>query len=150
MDEDELLCYAALAIAIQKKQKKKLKKRRVWVKEWLQKRNSFSHTNLLIELKVNPKDWHNYLRMDEETYLELLSIISPLIRKQDTILRQAITPHERLTATLRFLATGRSYEDLKFSTVISPQALGQIIPETCDAIFNGLKDYYKVRTKNNH
>jgi hypothetical protein len=26
----------------------------------------------------------------------------------------AISPHERLTATLRYLATGRTYEDLKF------------------------------------
>jgi hypothetical protein len=35
----------------------------------------------------------------------------------------AISPHERLTATLRYLATGRTYEDLKFTTVISLQAL---------------------------
>ncbi|VEN41894.1 unnamed protein product [Callosobruchus maculatus] len=34
-------------------------------------------------------------------------------------MRQSISPHERLTATLRFLATGRSYEDLKFSVAIS-------------------------------
>jgi hypothetical protein len=44
--------------------------------------------------------------MDEETYLKLLSLVTPLIRKQDTIMREAITPHERLTATLRFLAAG--------------------------------------------
>lgn len=60
-------------------------------------------------------------------------------------MRTAITPHERLTATLRFLVTGRSYEDLKFSTIISPQALGRIIPETCEAIYQVLsKDYLKV------
>ncbi|VVC94454.1 unnamed protein product [Leptidea sinapis] len=59
-------------------------------------------------------------------------------------MRQAITPHERLTATLRFLANGRTYEDLKFTTLISPQSLGRIIPETCEAIFNALKDYCKA------
>ena len=69
--------------------------------------------------------------MSEENYLELLSILDPVLKKQDTVLRQSISSHERLTATLRFLATGCSYEDLKFSTRISPQALGQIIPETC-------------------
>ena len=53
--------------------------------------------------------------------------------------------HERLSVTLRFLATGRSYEDLKFSAAISPQALGVIIPETCAAIYEVLKkDYLKV------
>ena len=63
-------------------------------------------------------------------------------------MRQAKTPHERLTATLRFLTTGRSYEDLKFSTIMSPQALGNIIPETCRAIYKVLKKYYKVRVCN--
>jgi hypothetical protein len=48
--------------------------------------------------------------------------------------------------TLQFLATGRSYEDLKFSAAISPQALGVIIPETRAAIYEVLKkDYLKVR-----
>jgi hypothetical protein len=63
-------------------------------------------------------------------------------------MRQAITPHERLRATLIFLATGSSNEDLKFSTIMSPQALGKIIPETCRAIYKVLKEYYKVRIYN--
>ena len=64
--------------------------------------------------------------MDEETYLNLLSLVTPFIKKTDTIMREAITPHERLTATLRLLATGRSYGDLKYSTIISPQTLSYI------------------------
>lgn len=112
------------------------------------KRKQFSHTNLLRELKFDPQDWHNYLRMNEETYLNLLALVSPLIKKQDTVMREAISPHERLTATLRFLATGRSYQCLKFSTIISPQALSQIIPETCNALYEVLrKDYLKVRNE---
>ena len=63
--------------------------------------------------------------MNESTYLTLLSMVSPLIQKKNTTMRQAITPHERLTATLRFLATGRSYEDLKFSTIMSPLSTGK-------------------------
>lgn len=64
-------------------------------------------------------------------------------------MREAITPHERLTATLRFLATGRNYEVLKYSTIISPQALSYIVPETCVAIYNVLrKDYLKVSVIN--
>nr|CAI5837488.1 unnamed protein product [Callosobruchus analis] len=127
-----------------KKLKKPKRYRTVWCKNWLRKREQYSHINLLNELKFAPKDWHNYLRMDEETYLKLLSMVTPFIKKQDTVMRQAIPPHERLTATLRFLATGRSYEDLKYTTIISPQALGVIIPETCDAIYKVLlKDYFK-------
>ena len=47
-------------------------------------------------------------------------MLSPFIEKEGTILRKSISAHERLTATLRFLATGCSYKDLKFSTRIAP------------------------------
>ena len=72
----------------------------------------------------------------------LLTLVTPIIKKKDTIMRTAIAPHERLSATLRFLATGRCYEDLKFSTAISPQALSLIVPETCKAIYKVLRDDY--------
>lgn len=64
-------------------------------------------------------------------------------------MRKAITAEERLIVTLRYLATGRSLEDLKFSAVISPQALGKIIPETCSCIYKALrKKYLKVNLSN--
>ena len=44
--------------------------------------------------------------MDEPTYLDLLRVVTPFIAKKDTVMREAITPHEKLTATLRYLATG--------------------------------------------
>lgn len=142
-DDDAL---AALGLLLVLQNKNKQYKRKEWCKEWLKKRKVYSHVNLLTEIKVVPKDWHNYLRMSEEIYLNLLSLVSPLIRRNDTVMRNAISPHERLTATLRFLATGRSYEDLKFSTIISPQALSSIIPDTCEALFKVLcPDFLKVR-----
>jgi hypothetical protein len=80
------------------------------------KRRTYSHISLLNELKIYPRDWHNYLGMNEETSLNLLSLLTPIIKKQGMIMREAATPHERLPATLRFLATVRNYEDLKYST----------------------------------
>lgn len=88
---------------------------------------------MLNELRITPKDFNNYLRMNENTYLHLLSLVTPLIEKQNTVMRNALSPHERLTLTLRFLATGRTYECLKYSTNISPQSLSTIIPETCES-----------------
>lgn len=114
----------------------KNKKRNLWCKEWLLKRNKYSHTNLLNELRITPKDFNNYLRMNENTYLHLLSLVTPLILKQNTVMRDAISPHGRLT-----------YECLKYSTIISPQSLSTIIPETCEAIYTVLhKEYLKVCT----
>jgi hypothetical protein len=76
----------------------------------------------------------------------LLAEVKPLIVKQDTVMRNAIAPEARIAATRRFLATGHSFEVLKFATIISPQSLGKIIPETCKAIYKALKrEYLKVR-----
>ncbi|XP_063786053.1 putative nuclease HARBI1 [Pseudophryne corroboree] len=89
--------------------------------------------SLLTEIRENkPEDYRNYLRMDDATFQELLGFVTPYIERQDTKMRRAIPAEERLTATLRFLAT--ALEDLKFGTFISHQALGRIIPDTCKAI----------------
>ncbi len=149
-EDDFILLAAAYAIIKKKKQENSVQRRprSKWVKEWLLKRSQYTHVNLLQELRLESDDWRNYLRMDEDSYVTLLNLVSPIIQKQDTMMRSAISPHERLTATLRYLATGRNYEDLKFSTLISPQSLGKIIPDTCKAIFQVLKtEYMKVRKK---
>ena len=144
-EEDLLMIAVTVSAAHIQRQKKKKKPRQHWAKAWLMKRPSLSHTSLMEELRLEPTDWFNYLRMDEANYRQLLALLTPLIQKQDTCMRRSISPHERLSATLRFLATGRSYEDLKFSAAISPQALGHIIPDTCKAIWQALhKEYLKV------
>lgn len=85
--------------------------------------------------------------MNEDSFRLLLNLVKPfIIEKQNTRMRSAIRAEERLIATLRFLATGRSFEDLNFTTIVLPQALGVIIPETCKAIYIICrKDYIKIR-----
>lgn len=70
--------------------------------------------NVMQELEVN--DVKNFLRMDIECFEEILCMVTPLIEKKDTLMRKAISARERLTATLRFLVSGQSYEDLKFQS----------------------------------
>ena len=85
--------------------------------------------------------------MDKETFIDLLGMVMPLIRKVDTKLRDSISASERLSSTLWFLATGQSFEDLQFITAISLQSLGCIIMETCSAIVTVLKEAIEVRVK---
>lgn len=139
--EDELLALAGVCL-IKKLKVLKDKKTRRSQKSWIEKRATYSHINLIKELTNEPDDFRNYLRMDETTYRHLLDLVTPSIKKTDTVMKCSITPHERLSATLRFLATGRTYEDLKFSTCISKSALSNMIPETCAAIFSVLKQNY--------
>lgn len=137
--EEELLVFVIAICA--KNIRKRRRQRTRWCREWLMKREQFSHVNLR-EIRHEPNDWRNYLRMDIETYCRLLKLVTPYIEKKNTNMRMSISPHERLTATLRFLATGRSYKDLEFTTAISKQSLSLIIPETCMAIYKVLKKSY--------
>lgn len=141
-EQDDFAALGLLFVILQRS--KKSKKRKQWCKKWLQRRSQSSDISLLKELSEEPLDFLNYLRMTETVYQKLLSLVFPLIKKKDSVMRTAISPHERLTATLRFLATGRSYECLKFSTRISPQSLGKIIPETCNALYKVLRKYIQV------
>ena len=66
LDSDDLANVALLLEADRKR-----KKRSKWCKSWLQKRDKLSHNVLLEELRSEPKDYLNYLRMDEPTFLKL-------------------------------------------------------------------------------
>jgi hypothetical protein len=84
--------------------------------------------------------------MDEDTYLELLNFVSPVIGKEDTVMGTAVSVHERLgaTLTLRFLATGTNYEDLVLGGNFS-RSTREFFPQTCTAIYKVLrKEYCKV------
>ncbi|RUM45877.1 MAG: hypothetical protein DSY80_02855 [Desulfocapsa sp.] len=83
--------------------------------------------------------------MNGNSFDELLAMVTPLIEKQKTIMRDPISPSERLSVTLRYLATGNSFEDLKFSSAVSP---GKIVIETCEALITCLGPYIKVSTNN--
>jgi len=129
------------------RKRKNRKRRDMWAKKWLLGRDRFTHLNLLNFIRNDsPEDYKNYLRMSDENVQYLIAKVKPLIAKQDSVMRHALTPEARIAATLPFLATGRSFEDLKFATIVSPQVLVKIIPETCKAIYEALKqDYLKVR-----
>lgn len=124
-----------------------MKSKRKWSKRWFRERRRYSNANLLEELKVyEPADYRNYLRMNDECFEYILNKIRYRIEKVNTIMRESVTAEERLAATLRYLGTGNSYEDLKFSTAISPQLLSKIIPEACTVLYEELskEGYLKV------
>ncbi|XP_011292455.2 uncharacterized protein LOC131803498 [Musca domestica] len=150
IDRDTVIALMAIHVCLEeKKNKEEVKKRKhsIWMKQWYAKRQKFTHTKLLKELKESSRlDLKNFLRMDAETYAALLNLVAPEIHRQDTTMREAISANERLSATLRFLASGQSYEDLKFLTGISPQSLGRIVFETCGVIIKILKPYIKMPT----
>lgn len=88
----------------------------------------------------DPSSFQNYVRMEQLIFEELLHAVAPLIEKRDTVMRQAIPVRNRLSVTLRYLATGNSFQDLSYSARIAPNTLSQLIPETLRAIIEVLQD----------
>uniref|UniRef100_A0A182NT40 DDE Tnp4 domain-containing protein n=1 Tax=Anopheles dirus TaxID=7168 RepID=A0A182NT40_9DIPT len=58
----------------------------------------------------------NFLRLSRTDFEYLLSLISPMIGKQDKNMRESISARERFKITLRFLATGDNDKSLEYKT----------------------------------
>ena len=65
-----------------------------------------------------------------------------MILKQDTVMRKAIQPAERLSLTLHHLAYGDSQLSNSFQFRVGKSTVSGIICETCSAIWNGLNHEY--------
>lgn len=107
MRDDELAAVAMLLL--KKKQQLQKKKKRLWSRQWLQRRRGESVAfRLLRELQAeDPATLRQWIRLDLQQYQNLLLQVTPHIAKQDTNMRHAVTAAERLTLTLRYLATGK-------------------------------------------
>ena len=57
--------------------------------------SDISHKSLRTE---DPSSFQNFTRLDETMFDELLAGISDIIKRQDTVMRQAISPRERLVS----------------------------------------------------
>ena len=136
-----VLCTIIIAMC---NKKKDWREKKQWCKKWLANRTTLgSHVTLLRELEGDHcRDFHHYMRMDPDTFYRLLGKVQHRIEKQDTNMRDSISALARLEATLLFLSTGASYSSLQYFTRISKQSLSQIVPDTCQAIYEELKDEY--------
>jgi len=116
------------------------------VQEGYKKRGKYTHLNLLREISEThaESDYKNYYRMNEQLFIEMLIKITPHLTRKNTVMRDTLWVEERLALTLRFLATGRAFEDTKFSFIISPSAISQVVIETCEALICVLQDYIKI------
>ncbi|XP_064107865.1 uncharacterized protein LOC135216432 [Macrobrachium nipponense] len=99
--------------------------------------------NLCREMRLGDgAAFYNYHRVNKEDFDYLLRLVGPKIAKQDTRMRKAIPPEQRLSVTLRHLATGESKTSLGYSYRISPNLLSSVIPEVCEALYAALQPLY--------
>jgi hypothetical protein len=108
-DDEIVIIGFVLTTLLSNHAKKRKRKRDIWTREWVAKRQCTGVFNGLIgELQTSDiAGYKNFLRMDAQSFVKLTTLLAPIIQRQDTRLRQAIPVHERLAVTLRYLATGR-------------------------------------------
>ena len=84
------------------------RRRKIWVKNWIKKRSIHgAYHQLMKELScLDVSRYRNFVRMDSTSFETLINMMGPKVKRQDTVMRKAISPGERLAITLRFLATG--------------------------------------------
>lgn len=117
--------------------------RLMWVRDIFSERRRFlqgASDNLIIEMQLSDDlKFFNYLRMSPSMFNKLLEIVGPFIEKQKVI-RNPIPARTRLQVTLRWLACGDSMTSLSYSYRIAQCTISKIIPETCEAIWDLLKE----------
>ena len=85
------------------------KKRSVWIKHILRKRQEEGTFQLLIpKLLDNNKQFQNFFRMSKSSFYFLLNLVESTLTRKDTRWRRSISAHERLALTLCYLATGNT------------------------------------------
>lgn len=121
----------------------KKSKRSVWVRPIFtveQRLLQGDSDNLIPMLKTTDEPLHfNYLRVDSTIFEELILLVGPHIEKEVNI-REPIASHTRLQICLRYLASGDSMRSIGYAFRVSPNTVSMIIHETCNVIWEKLKD----------
>ena len=116
-------------------------KTRSWIKRGKQRG---ARSNIVHQLRMeDTASFKEILRMDYDIFLNLLAAIEPFISSQESYHGvPTIKANERLTLTLRFLATGETFRSLGFQFRISRSAISYIVISVCEALINHLGNLY--------
>ncbi|XP_047135391.1 uncharacterized protein LOC101237669 [Hydra vulgaris] len=143
---DLLNCQLALCntlLDLRTLQSKKKRKHKFWIRFLFKNRYEKGAFNTLIpELRLHDREFfYRFYRMSPERYEHLLSMVAPSITKKPCRSRQTLSPSERLTVTLRYLATGDSQLTQAFYFRLGRTTVCNI-NETTKAIWDVLKPCY--------
>lgn len=118
------------------------RQRKVWAREWLLRRQDFGeYYKLLEELhREDPSGYKNYMRITPDLFHEMVERLSPYLEKKETFMRKPLEVGLKLAVTLRFLATGNSYQSLQYSFRVEASTISKFLPQVCQAIIDAYKD----------
>ena len=76
------------------------------------------------------------------TFQKLVRIVGPKIQKNKINMGMPISSKGGLAVTLRFLATGESYDNFMYQFRILKSTIAKFIPKICGEIYNSLRKVY--------
>lgn len=115
--------------------------RRWWERPHLgiNNRQMYSQSILMEEMRLNDREsFINLMRLTPESFDKLLQFVGPSITHYSP--REPINVKDRLSVTLRYLATGESISSLSYVYRLGISTTKSIIDETLCAIYNNLRE----------
>ncbi|KAK9752622.1 hypothetical protein QE152_g4138 [Popillia japonica] len=89
----------------------------------------------------DPQKYENYLRMTADQFKAfLLQLIGPSLQKDERFRADVLSPAERLTITLRYLAIGDHMISMSYLHRIGKSTVSNVIRETCNQLWLCLKN----------
>lgn len=127
-------------------ERKKTRKKRVWIRDWIRRRSTLGVSELLLkEISTeDPDSYRNFMRLSVEKFQELLNLVKPKLTKSETWMRSPISPQIKLEVTLRYLATGDSFASLQYLYRLPKCTISVFLPEVLLAIYEVLTNYITV------
>ena len=140
MSDENTNILILLYLLKRKKQRNQKASKRFWVRKFYQERESKgAYRNLVIDLQLYDQQLFLPIYMIPAKFEQLLSMMDPYLVKESKF-RQPTGAKERLCVTLKHLVSGDSHVSVGMSYRISPTTVGRVIKETCNVIWNVLKN----------
>lgn len=84
----------------------KRRKRNIWVRSWIAKKELGRYHHLLKELESGDEvGYENFFKRNARQFRFIVDWVAYRIQNQNTVMQESIRPNERIAVTLRFLAT---------------------------------------------
>ena len=119
-----------------------LHQQRFWVHPWITRCLELGqYYTLMAELEwEHCGDFVNYLRMDPAMFHDLLQCMTPRLTKMDTNCHAALEPDLKLAITLRYLASGYTFNGLSFAFRVPHNTISLFVGEVLRAIIDTYGD----------
>ncbi|KAH7961666.1 hypothetical protein HPB52_011193 [Rhipicephalus sanguineus] len=120
-----------LIIVYELNRRRRRRRRTMWVREiFLSRAVDGDFHNLFARLRSGDTAlFYNFVRMSPQQFDFLESLVRPLIQVQETPLRESLSSAERLAITLRYLASGNSYQSLSYSFRVGKSTVSGLVPK---------------------